>query len=160
MRLEDDVRVEDNYRKELDILATLDENQIMDYLLSYSEKEIMHLYFYSMFSGCDDLAGKISRVNHAIKKKSVYDFRQSVIDGDVSTFLSNMSLQDMVSLKSNINYFIISDRISGMEDSIYILNKSIDESYQQIIHDERKDKSSTEFIKGKSIKKTSINESL
>lgn len=150
MELEDE-RVEDNCRKELEILATLDEDQIMDYLLSYSEKERMHLYVYSVFSGSDDLANKISRVNHAIQKKSVYDFRQSVIDGDASTFLSNMSLQDKVSLKSNINRFIISDRISDMEESIHILNKSIDESCQQTINAEDMDKSSIESTKGKSL---------
>lgn len=151
MELEDEVRIEDNCRKELEILATLDENQIMDYLLSYSEKERMHLYVYSVFSGSDDLANKISRVNHAIQKKLVYDFRQSVIDGDASTFLSNMSLQDKVSLKSNINRFIISDRISDMEESIHILNKSIDESCQQTINAEGMDKSSIESTKGKSL---------
>ena len=116
-------------RRVLEEIKRLEKNDLsseeMVAYLSSSDIDWSSLYAYSLISGKERLAEEIIEAKREISRRTIASYEQAILEGDTSTVLSNMSLGDKISLRSDYqNPFVMQGRL-GDEKALEVLESSI-----------------------------------
>ena len=116
-------------RKVLEEIKRLEKSDLsseeMVAYLSSSDIDWSSLYAYSLTSGNEVLAEEILEAKREISRRTIASYEQAILDGDASSMLSNMSLGDKISLRSDYQSpFVMQGRL-GNENALEVLESSI-----------------------------------
>ena len=104
--------------------SNLSSDEMVAYLSS-SDIDWSSLYAYSLTSGNEMLAEEILEAKREISRRTIASYEQAILDGDASSMLSNMSLGDKISLRSDYQSpFVMQGRL-GNENALEVLESSI-----------------------------------
>ena len=116
-------------RKVLEEIKRLEKSDLsseeMVAYLSSSDIDWSSLYAYSLISGKERLAEEIIEAKREISRRTIASYEHAILEGDTSSVLSNMSLGDKISLRSDYqNPFVMQGRL-GDEKALEVLESSI-----------------------------------
>lgn len=112
--------------------------EIIDKISGYSDVDIREMYLCAQVCGNFSLASKIKKAYNIIKEERIEEFKKTVSDDTCESYLDNMSWEEKISLKNDMNLFrmglSIEKPLTDEEESyLKIINKSMKKDIAKVL---------------------------
>lgn len=112
--------------------------EVIDKISGYNDADIEEIYLCAQVCGNFSLASKIKKAHNIIKKERIEEFKKNVFNDTCEGYLDNMSWEEKISLKNDMNLFRMGLSIEKPltdEEKIYlkIINKSMKKDIAKVL---------------------------